>query len=177
MQTGNRRNRRYAAVAVFPLVGLFLFAVKFHALASGCGEPTGCPDFDVELPLAKHGTVVRATDFGLSEKSEQNHIAINAALAEAKRVGALRVELAPGTYRCFDGKGILIDGFSDFTFDGMGATLVFRRDHAPLEHQADQLDGEGNVEIQNCLRTVVENFNMDWDWENDPLAVWCRCVS
>ena len=140
-------------------------------------EPTGCRDFEVETPVSRAGApVVRAADFGLSEKSDCNHVAINAALAEAKRTGAARVELVPGVYRCFDGKGISIDGFKDFVFDGKGATLVFRRDHAPLERQADQLDGEANVEVANCLRTVVENFNIDWDWENDPLAVWAKCV-
>ena len=141
-------------------------------------EPAGCRDFEVETSVSRAGApVVRAVDFGLSEKSDRNHVAINAALAEAKRTGAARVELAPGVYRCFDGKGISIDGFKDFVFDGKGATLVFRRDHAPLERQADQLDGEANVEVANCLRTVVENFNIDWDWENDPLAVWGKCVS
>ena len=170
---------RHAIAALLVLVAPFFLAAGSGGFVSGCAEPTGCPDFEVELP--RHGAVakplvVRAVDFGLSEKSERNHIAINAALAEAKRIGAAKVELAPGTYRCFDGSGIVMDGFSDFTFDGMGATLVFRRDHAPLERQADQLFGEGNFEVQNCLRTVVENFNMDWDWKNDPLAVWCKCV-
>ena len=168
------------------------------ALAGACtvvsiagGEPTGCPDFEVEQPRAglsprASRPVIRATDFGLSEANEHNAAAINAALAEAKRVGAARVELAPGTYRCFDGgrgataqpdrSNIVIDGFTDFNFDGKGATLVFRRDHAPVDHQAAQLEGEANVEVRNCLRTVVENFNMDWDWENDPLAVWAKCV-
>ena len=140
------------------------------------GLPTGCLEFAVEPPRRTSGATVRAVDFGLNEASDHNQDAINAALAEARRVGAARVELAPGTYRCFDGDGILIEGFTDFTFDGKGATLVFRRDHAPLDHQAAQLDGAANIEIDHCLRTVVQNFNMDWDWDSDPLAVWCKCV-
>ncbi len=156
-----------------------LLAVAVAAVSASAGtRSSGCPDFEVELPrTGVDGLVVRAVDFGLSGESDRNHVAINAALAEAKRTGAARVELAPGVYRCFDGKGISIDGFKDFVFDGKGATLVFRRDHAPLERQADQLDGEANVEVANCLRTIVENFNIDWDWENDPLAVWSKCVS
>ena len=141
------------------------------------GTPTGCPDFDVELPRATGGAVIRAADFGFSEKNEHNAVAINAALAEARRVRASRLELAPGTYRCFDGPGVQIDGMEDFTFDGKGATLVFRRDHAPLATQAELLENEGNVEVKNCVRTVVENFNIDWDWETDPLAVWCTCAA
>ena len=130
----------------------------------------------VEPPCRKGGATIRAIDFGLNKASERNQDAINAALAEARRIGATCVELAPGSYRCFDGDGIHIEGFEDFTFDGKGATLVFRRDHAPLDHQAAQLDGVANVEISHCLRTVVQNFNMDWDWDSDPLAVWCECI-
>jgi hypothetical protein len=138
--------------------------------------PAGCPEFEIEPPRRKGGAIVRAVDFGLNEASERNQDAINAALTEARRIGAARVELAPGTYRCFDGDGIRIEGFKDFTFDGRGTTLVFRRDHAPLDHQAAQLDGAANVKIGHCLRTVVQNFNMDWDWDSDPLAFWCKCV-
>ena len=155
-------------------------------------EPSGCPPFEIEPPRSGRdsptarsadgrfvGTsplIVRAAAFGFSEDNDRNQDAINAALAEAKRIGAARVELAPGTYRCFDGDGIRIEGFEDFTFNGRGATLVFRRDHAPLDHQAAQLDGAANVEIAHCLRTIVQNFNMDWDWDSDPLAFWCKCV-
>ena len=135
--------------------------------------PTGCPDFEIALPHSREGTVVRAADFGLSEASDRNQDAINAAIAEAKRIGAARLELAPGTYRCFDGDGLRIDGFEDFTFDGMGAVLVFRRDHESLDSQHALLEGAANIEIRNCRCTVVANFNMDWDWETDPLAFWC----
>jgi len=151
--------------------GGFSFAVLFAAAVSA--DPTGCPDFGIELPRARAGATVKATDFGFSETNEHNDVAVNAALAEAKRIRASRVELAPGTYKCFDGPGICIEGFEDFTFDGKGATLVYRRDHAPMESQSELLEGEANIEIKGCVRTVVEKFNMDWDWENDPLAFWC----
>ena len=167
---------------------------------------TGCPDFDIALPRPRGGTVVRAVDFGLSETSNRNQDAIHAALAEAHRIGASRVELSPGTYRCFDGEtgmrtgrprsgsgapggralpcgaaecrtpeggGIRINGFEDFVFDGCGATLVFRREHEPTDSQHALLEGVANIEIRNCRRTVVEHFQMDWDWETDPLAFWC----
>ena len=75
------------------------------------GLPKGCPDFVVEGPRRTGGATVCAVDFGLNEASDHNQDAINAALAEARRIGAARVELAPGTYRCFDGDGIRIEGF------------------------------------------------------------------
>ena len=159
-------------------------------------KPTGCPDFEVELPRPRpdggagcqpgsagcQPAVVKAADFGFSEASTDHIAAINAARAEARRIGAARVELAPGTYRCFDPAvsggaqdqggvqrpgacaGVVIEGFTDFTFDGCGATLVFRRDHAPLSSRDTLLPNGANVTVRGCLRTVVQHFNMDWDW-------------
>ncbi len=139
-------------------------------------EPSGCPDFEVELPRAAdcvHSAVVRAVDFGLSETNTRNHVAINAAIAEAKRTNADRVELAPGTYRCFDGKGIFIDGFTDFTFDGKGATLVFRRNKVvwdnpvckglpyagkTLVEGAKAAEEVGNAVLLKSPRTAVFGF-------------------
>ena len=131
----NAKTKSVAGLAACVALGAAVFA----------GTPTGCPDFDVELPRATGGAVIRAVDFGFSETNEHNAVALNAALAEARRVRASRLELAPGTYRCFEDicggggrgatalpSGIVIDGFEDFTFDGKGAILVFRRDHAPL---------------------------------------------
>ena len=138
---------------------------------SAFAEPTGCPDFAVEKPRQSAGPVLRAADFGLSSASDKNATAINRALAEAKRQKASRVELAPGTYRCFDEPGVVIDGFVDFTLDGKGAVLVFRR---PPEYrgqpQSEVLLEKGNILVKGCLRTWVKNVTMDWDWQTDPLA-------
>ena len=68
----------------------------------------------------------------------------------------------------------MIDGFEDFTIGGKRVTLVFWRDHAPLQTQAELLENVGNVEVKNCVRTEVENFNMDWNWENDPRITFDR---
>ena len=148
--------------------------------------------------------VVKAADFGLSEASTDNAAAINAALAEARRIGAARVELAPGTYRCFDpgarteapdpahlersndqttkrpndSSGIVIEGFTDFTFDGRGATLVFRSPpRLPIEPSWDH-DGSGaNFIVRNCRRTRIGNLTMDWDWRTMPLATCAKVVA
>ena len=141
--------------------------------------PTGCPNFVVERPrAAATPRVVRAADFGLDAKGEKNAAAISRALAEAKRLGASHVELAPGTYRCFDEPGIVIEGFRDFTFDGKGAVLVFRR---PAEYrgqpQSELILDKGNVLVRGCERTEVRNFTLDWDWEKDPLAAFVRVTA
>ena len=138
-------------------------------------EPTGCPAFTVETPRETGGPVLKAADFGLDAKGERNATAINRALAEAKRVKASRLELAPGTYRCFDEPGVVIDGFRDFTFDGKGAVLVFRR---PAEYrgqpQSELIMEKGNLLVKECERVQVCGFTMDWDWERDPLAAFVR---
>ena len=141
--------------------------------------PTGCPEFEVELPRRTDGPVVKAVDFGLSEVRTDNAAVINRALAEAKRIGATRLELAPGTYKCHDAKGVMLEGFRDFTFDGRGATLVFCR---PARVRTDvcqyDIDCDGaDIMVKDCERTLVRNFNIDWDWEIDPLADFARCVA
>lgn len=150
--------------------------MMLHCLLMAVALPTGCPDFAVELPEGSEKvSCVRASDFGFSVIGEKNAAAINAALAEAKRIGAKRVELAPGTYRCFDEDGVRIEGFRDFTFDGKGAVLVFRR---PPEYrgqpQSEVMLEKGNVLVRRCERTMIANFTMDWDWESDPLAAFVK---
>ena len=139
-------------------------------------EPTGCPDFEVEAPRVTDGPVVRAADFGVSEANEHNAEAANRAFAEARRVKASKVVFAPGTYRCFDGPGLKIEGLADCVVDGGGATFVFRRTCPNQDDPSILVEGYGNVEIRDCVRTEVGNFNMDWDWAHDPLGFWCTCV-
>ena len=141
--------------------------------------PTGCPEFTVERPRRTDGPVVKAVDFGLSEGRTDNGEAINRAIAEAKRVGASRLELAPGTYRCYGAKGIVLESLRDFTFDGKGALLVFQRPsriRPEVPQFAIEQDG-GNVSVSNCHRTVIGNFKMDWAWDLDPLADFARVVA
>ena len=139
---------------------------------------TGAPALVVERPRALRGPTLRAADFGLSEASTTNAAAIARALAACRRLKARRLELAPGTYRCFDEPGIVIRDFTDFTFDGKGAVLVFRR---PAEYrcqpQSELILDKGNVLVQRCTRTEVGNFTMDWDWARDPLAAFVRVVA
>ena len=157
----------------------------FVPYEQGLGEgnpsyvPAGCPEFTVERPRRTDGPVVKATDFGLSESREDNGAAINRALAECRRVKASRLELAPGTYKCYGAKGIVLESFDDFTFDGQGAVLVFWRPsrvRPDMPQFAVEQDG-GNVSVSNCHRTVVRNFKMDWAWDIDPLADFARVVA
>jgi len=136
--------------------------------------PTGCAQFCVSSPRPRAGGVVKAADFGFSTKSNDNARAINAALEAARRTGAARVELAPGTYRCF-GETVRLTGFTDFTFDGKGAELVFYRP-ADVLKGLSSLEGQyrANVTVEGCTRTLVQNLKMDWDWARHPLATMMR---
>ena len=154
-----------------------LLLIALACVGVAWAEPTGCPKIEVEAPHATAGIVLRAADFGFSEDCDKNAAAIARALEACRRQKASRLELAPGTYRCFDEPGIVIRDFTDFMFDGKGAVLVFRR---PAEYrgqpQSELILDKGNLLVQRCLRTQVGNFTMDWDWEQDPLAAFVRVV-
>lgn len=121
--------------------------------------PTGCPDFDIDAPKPAKDIVVNAADFGLNEQAENCATIINNAIAHCKKVGASKLVLPKGKYKIYQEEGIVFDSFTDFTFDGGGSTLVFRKDK-----------GACNMRIKDCVRTVFCNFNMDWDWDTEPLA-------
>ncbi|MBP3407168.1 MAG: hypothetical protein J6N18_13820, partial [Kiritimatiellae bacterium] len=178
-----------AAFAAAPLVALPF--EKDVGVSSARPDPVGAGAIEIAAPRPRGGVVVRAADFGFSETNDNNVVAINAALAEAKRIGASRVELAPGTYRCFHGNNckvgqtyfainsnITIEGFTDFTFDGKGAELVFRRPpRYPIEPSWDH-DGSGaNFVIRNCRRVRIGNMVCDWDWRTMPLATCAKVAA
>ena len=139
---------------------------------------TGCADFWVQKPRGDASPIVRAADFGFSPTNDFNAAAINRALAHCRQIGAHTLELDEGTYNCFDtSHGIVLTNMTDFTFDGRGAILVFRR---PAEFrcqpQSELIHEKANILVKNCERVKVCDFKMDWDWERDPLACFCRCT-
>lgn len=155
-----------ALAAVFAVLAAVAVPVRLFV------EPTGCPAFDVELPRTTGGPVVKAADFGFSATTVDNGAAITRALEHCRAVKASRLELAPGRYTCFSDRcGILMADLTDFTLDGKGARLVFRRpSDFRGQTQAENIPDEANLLVTNCLRVVVRDLVMDWDWETDPLA-------
>lgn len=140
-------------------------------------EPTGCPDFAIDLPRPKPGPVVRAVDYGLSPTNRFNGAAIQRTLEAAKARGAVQIDLAPGRYLCHDEQGIVLDGFEDFTFDGKGAELVFYR--PPVVRTQGGSDAEGAASsflLRNCTRVRFGNLSVDWDWDKYPLASFATVV-
>lgn len=144
------------------------------AAAFAVGYPSGCPEFSIDAPRAGSGKTVLAADYGFSVTNELNGAAINRALAAAKEFGASRLELAPGRYFCRDLDSVRIEGFTDFTFDGRGATLVFQRPFPVAGPGERPLAGTPDLRVTGCRRTEIGNFRLDWDWERDPLASFAR---
>jgi len=139
--------------------------------------PTGGGTIAVAAPQNAGGSVLNAADYGFSPTNDDNGAAIAAAVRAAKRVGAAKVRLEPGVYRCF-GDPIVMDGLVDFELDGCGAELVFRRaPRYPIEPSWDH-DGSGaNFVISNCRRVRVGNLVTDWDWRTMPLATRAKVVA
>ena len=143
--------------------------------------PTGCAPFEIARPKPHAGAVVDAADFGVSEAIDDNNAALQRAVDHCRRTGAAKLVLRKGTYRFFGPRSVVFDSLTDFTFDAQGATLVFRR---PSKWRTDELiwqatfhPEDANFFIRDCSRCLFTNYNMDWDWESDPLATVARVVA
>ena len=133
--------------------------------------PQGAGEFEVERPRTHGGAVVNAADFGFSTTNDQNASAIMRAIDFCRAAGASRLVLTPGTYNCFDpDHGLVVADMEDFTLDGAGATLVFRRPARRLAATSVRVPHDSSLLVTNCQRCVVGNFSIDWDWKGDPLA-------
>ena len=152
-------NAVYAVVATFATVAFLPFANAEGGLKSvpfdldsgevaARSEPTGCPAFEIAPPRVNGGAVINAEDFGFSGTNEMNGAAIQAALAEAKRVGAAKVVLKSGTYRCFDSQ---VESHAKFSAR-REETLKWFREHqfgvTPIGRPADEKIGERSVSFQ-----------------------------
>ena len=130
-------------------------------------QPTGAQPFIVESPANLGGPVVRLADFGAvadgaeppRDGPDRNLAALVGALDQCRKVKAAKLVVDKGVYRITSGKSITFDGLEDFTFDGGGSTFLFHL-----------IPGGAGVSIKNCRRTVISNFNLDWDWKIDPPA-------
>lgn len=133
--------------------------------------PQGAGEFEVERPRTHGGAVVNAADFGFSTTNDLNASAVMRALDFCRAAGASRLVLTPGTYNCFDpDHGLVVADMEDFTLDGAGATLVFRRPARRLAATSVRVPHDSSLLVTNCQRCVVGNFSIDWDWKGDPLC-------
>ena len=127
--------------------------------------PTGAREFTIDPPSNPNGATVDAAEFGVSPENPDNVPALNRAIEVCRKIGAARLVLKPGVYRMTSDKSLLFHEMHDFIFDGGGATFVW------LKKQ------QSTFLIRKCERIVLRNFNVDWDWEKDPLASIVQVVA
>jgi len=129
---------------------------------------TGAKPFVVDAPNNPEGAILNLADFNCEidspqasseTKEDRNRNALKAALNECRKVGAAKLTLPKGVYRITSGRTLEFKDLHDFVFDGNGSTFLF-----------DKISGGNGISISNCNRTVFRNFNLDWDWNKDPLA-------
>ncbi len=120
--------------------------------------PTGAKEFEVLLPNPKRELVVNAAEFGLSESSKNVRDYLLKAIEYCKKVGASKLVVNKGVYYIDQNDPIKFSGFNDFTFDANGSTFIFYKKRGC------------HFLVESCTRTKICNFNIDWDWEKDPLA-------
>jgi len=128
--------------------------------------PTGCKEFQIDLPKPANALCVSAADFGASPESPDNSKAFNDAIARCKELGAAKMTVPKGVYRFTDAKGPRFEGLSDFEFDGQGSTFVFLKK-----------SGGGLILIESCERALFKDFKVDWDWDKDPLGSYVEVDS
>lgn len=129
--------------------------------------PTGAQPFTVDAPVNPQGPILNLADFGAvadgnsppSTGPDRNLAAFKAAIAKCREVKASKLIVPKGVYRITSGQTIVFDSLHDFTFDGGGSTFLFH-----------QIKGGAGMLIKHCNRIVFSEFNLDWDWNIDPLA-------
>lgn len=143
--------------------------------------PSGAEEFEVLLPAAKNGIIVNAADFGLNREIENAATVINRAIAHCKKIGASKLVVNRGIYKCFDAVPVCIENASDFTLDFCGSTLVYYSKSIKAETPQPQWDANHNttncdIKIRHCRRVKICNVKLDWDWRRDPLAAFVEIV-
>ena len=124
------------------------------------GLPTGSKEFDVLLPNNTGGAVVKASDFGVKVGEKDIITKLNLAIEHCRKIKAAKLVVDKGQYYLNEEKSIEIKDMQDFEFDGGGSTFVFYKTNNRVP----------NMKVDFCKRTLLRNFNFDWDWEKSPLA-------
>ena len=145
---GDSPTRQFAAVS----------GVSQRVEVDVSAEPHGAIEFDVDRPACGSGLTLNAADFGVSETNADNTAALRAAFAAAKARHASRLVLPNGVYRVIGDSPFALKGLQDFTFDGGGSTFVAHRREGPF------------MTVDDCVRVVLCDFALDWDWSLSPLA-------
>ena len=120
--------------------------------------PKGALEFTVDQPKLKPGSEISVASFGASPDVEDNLKAFNDAITKCAAESISRLAVPKGIYHFTSDKSISFENLKDFEFDGQGSTFIFLKKQSAM------------LEVKGCERTLFKNFNIDWDWDKDPLA-------
>jgi Right handed beta helix region len=161
------RNKAIALVDDIRILrGGFLSAQDDKKPFSVLNIPTGCTEFQVELPKPKNSLSVSVAEFGAKPDKPDNTQAFNDAIKHCKESGISRLTVPKGIYRFNSEVSVHFEKLKDFEFDGQESTFVFhkRKKRGIL------------MKIYNCKKVLFKNFNIDWDWDKNPLASFVKVV-
>lgn len=113
--------------------------------------------FYIMRPSEKELTEVNAADFGLSEENKDNFSAFQSALDFCALNPDTKLVINKGTYYFRDIAGLDINNCRNLLIDGGGATFIFSSTGY-------------KIFIRNSDTVEIRNLNVDWNWEENPLA-------
>ena len=113
--------------------------------------------FYIQRPKTEKMTVVNASDFGLSEKNDDNFDAFQSALNYCSQNPQTKLVIDKGTYYFRSLNGLDANNCTDLLIDGQGATFIF-----------SSTGYKFFVRNSDCIE--ICNLNIDWNWEESPLA-------
>ena len=135
------------------------------------GATTGGPDFNITAPAVGSGVVKSAASFGVSTNNTgaQNYTDFLNAINYCKSNSVYELTVPPGTYKIGNyGSSytaiLNFNGFSDFIFNGQGATFL-------MQSKSDF------IHVTSCSRVVLENYTMNWDWSLEPVQSLTEVVN
>lgn len=130
----------------------------------------GCSDFRINPPSGEGGATLSLADFGAVTLESgkpipegTNQAALARALKACRKQKAARLIVPRGIYPINGAKGLAFERLQDFVFDGQGSRFVFSK--------IGQREG---FRVHSLHRCVMENFEIDWDWDLRPLSTFVR---
>ncbi|MEZ0297747.1 MAG: right-handed parallel beta-helix repeat-containing protein, partial [Candidatus Methylacidiphilales bacterium] len=139
---------------------------------------TGFTPFTIDAPVVTAeapATIISVKDVLIPDSdtpvtdavAEANSAALQKLVNQAQKTSGAKTLLFPkATYR-FAGKAATqIKDMTDFTLDGQGSDFIFQKLYK----------GE-YFAVTNCTRTVIKNFNIDWNSTYMPVSTFTKVVS
>ncbi len=120
-------------------------------------DGVGNTKFYIQRPAPAALNEVNASAFGLSAENEDNFAAFQAALDYCSTNPQTRLVIDKGTYYFRSVNGLDINNCTDLLIEGNDATFVFSSTGY-------------RIFIRNSDTVEIRNLNVDWNWEESPLA-------